>query len=88
MSNYITLTEASEISGFKKSYMRDLAKRAGMTRIGSNALLRSEFEAYFRYRSQEVDKPRIKGEDRRMRMERINRNWRILLVIAETEDSQ
>jgi hypothetical protein len=78
-TNYISLEQASEITGFKKTYMRDLAKRAGMTRIGSNSLLRSEFEAFFKFRSQEVNKPSLVGEDRRMRMARINREWRKLL---------
>jgi hypothetical protein len=76
---YISLDEASVVTGFKGTYLRDLSKKAGMTRIGRNALLRSEFEAYFMYRSQEADKPNRNGETRMMRMARINREWRTIL---------
>ena len=75
-SEYITLDEAVKVTGYDLRHLRNTAKQAGITRVGRNAFMRDEFFAYWKYRSQESDKPRRPGEDRKLRMMRINREWR------------
>ena len=73
---YITFEEAVVATGFDLRHLRNLAKQAGITRVGRNAFMRDEFFAYWRFRSQESDKPRVPDENHRERMNRINHQWR------------
>ena len=75
---YITVQEASSVTGFKDTYLRDLAKRAGITRIGQKAFDRDEFFKYWRYRSCIEDQPKRAGETSRIRQVRINKEWRLI----------
>ena len=75
----ITLEEAADISGFTRDYLRDLAKKAGMTRIGNKSLIRQEFFNYWMVRCKELDQPKQLGESGKMRLERINKTWKDLV---------
>lgn len=73
---YITVDEAVLATGLEKRHLRNTAKAAGMTQIGRNSFLRKEFFFYWKYRTQESNKPRLLGEESKQRISRINRQWR------------
>jgi hypothetical protein len=73
---YITVLEASEITGLKKETIRDSMKRAGVCRIGKSAYLRNEFFSYWKYRTKVEDAPQSPHETARMRQARIEAGWR------------
>jgi hypothetical protein len=76
------MDEVAQVTGFKESYIRDLAKKAGITRIGQKAFDRNDFFLYWKYRSFIEDSPKRTGETSRMRQLRINKGWRSF--VAET----
>ncbi|MBF0243901.1 MAG: hypothetical protein HQL31_01340 [Planctomycetes bacterium] len=75
-TEYITMEEAAAATGFKETYIRDLAKKAGITRIGNRAFDREEFFMYWRHRTRVEDEPKVSGENSKQRLDRINKSWR------------
>jgi hypothetical protein len=79
------MDEAAKVTGFKESYLRDLAKKAGITRIGQKAFDRNEFFSYWKFRSAVEDSPKRTGETSRIRQQRINVGWKAFSATSTPE---
>jgi len=75
-TEYITIEEATAVTGFKDTYLRDLAKKAKITRIGNKSFGRYEFFKYWTVRSLIEDQPKRPREDSKARQHRINQVWK------------
>lgn len=77
---YITVKEAQEITGFDERTLKNLAKKAGITRIGRNSFDRKEFFRYWKARTIIEDEPKNPNEESWEKLDRINKVWRDLII--------
>ena len=77
MIEVINIDEAAELTAYSKPYIQRILAEAGVTKFGNSGnYLKEEFIAFFKFRSIELSKPKIPGENNFIRNDRIFKKWR------------